>query len=1162
MAFSKQRPNMVLEEDKDEDISIDFSKIKNIFKKKGKKEKVEKQKKEVKDAEKEIKEEIEEKEVNDIITKEEDAKKVKEVSEMLRIFEHAQKPSTKISDKIKIEEKKIEDIEQREKKIKKDLKKAKEEIKEEDEISLDFGKLRNIFKRKEKPKEEIQKEIQKKEKDDDDISLDFSKIKSFFKKKKESKEEDKEETISTSDLSNFYNKYKYIIIPLVIILFAMSLSIYLRIQPAYLPQTDDWATNSVYNYFRSQIVEQINQQYPNLPEANKNVLIDTEFQKILEQQKPQIEQQIKQTSAFFKSHLQNDKGQTYLLAIDPYFWMRKAENIVEHGYPGDIIKEVDGKKVQWNDHMLAPKGREITPDEFHPYFEAYLYKFLRIFNKDLELMKVAFYIPVIISALSVIPAFFIARKFGGNFAGFVAAVFIATHTSFLNRTVGGFSDTDAYNVFFPLFVLWLYIESLGSKNTTKSIAFTASSGLLVGLYSFAWGGWWYIVDFIIAASIIYLAYYFLSDIKEIKKGFVKFVKRAEVRNILLTLLVFLISSAVFVTLFRSYSTLEEAWRSPLYFTQIKEVGISKIWPNVFTTVAEQNEASLSTIISNIGGKFLFFVSLIGILLIMMGKGSKNKRNMWFITISILWVYFILNIVADDLNLFFILLIVPIIAGLVLLIMEGSKKADVKIAVLLIIWYLSTIYASTKGVRWVLLLVPAFSIAFGIALGKIYQYLGSIAVKELNINKVIARIVIIVLLCLLLVGPWNSAKSIAKQEIPSMNDAWWNSLEKIKLESEPNAIINSWWDFGHWFKTIADRAVTFDGTSQNSPQAHWIGKVLLTNDEDTAVGILRMLDCGANDAFDELNKIINDTAHSIEIIYDIVPKNKDGAKKILLGHNISKEQTDLILTKTHCDPPEDYFIASEDMVGKSGVWAHFGSWDFNRAQIYNTLNKKGYKNNKEASLKYLKERFGYNDDEANNMYYEVTSLMSSSDVNNWIAPWPSYGGSDSCNKQDEFNLVCAGIQVDLKNNEMFAVDQNQEKRYPRSFVMPSKDGSLVTKEYNESVLTLQNGRPLGAVLIPEGNSYNILLMDYALTGSMFTRMFYMDGHSLQHFKEFNDERSIFGGRIIVYKVDWDGGETNIMDHFKQLEEEKLRAEEERKKAVNESINISINSNESQ
>ena len=82
----------------------------------------------------------------------------------------------------------------------------------------------------------------------------------------------------------------------------------------------------------------------------------------------------------------------------------------------------------------------------------------------------------------------------------------------------------------------------------------------------------------------------------------------------------------------------------------------------------------------------------------------------------------------------------------------------------------------------------------------------------------------------------------------MTDGWYNSLTKIKEESQEDAIINSWWDFGHQFITVSKRGATFDGGSQNRPMAHWIGNALLTSDEKTTVGILRMLDCDSNGAF--------------------------------------------------------------------------------------------------------------------------------------------------------------------------------------------------------------------------------------------------------------------------------------------------------------------------
>ena len=88
----------------------------------------------------------------------------------------------------------------------------------------------------------------------------------------------------------------------------------------------------------------------------------------------------------------------------------------------------------------------------------------------------------------------------------MAAMIVGIHSAFLGRTAGGFSDTDAYNVLFPLLIAWLFIEGFEAKNLKKQITLFGLTGLVVGIYSFAWGGWWYIFDFLIATVIVYLLF--------------------------------------------------------------------------------------------------------------------------------------------------------------------------------------------------------------------------------------------------------------------------------------------------------------------------------------------------------------------------------------------------------------------------------------------------------------------------------------------------------------------------------------------------------------------------------------------------------------------------------------------------------------------------------
>jgi dolichyl-phosphooligosaccharide-protein glycotransferase len=1103
------------EDNQDEEINIDFSKIKNLFKRKKK------------DSEKTKQETSKEPEI--IPQNEQPQEKVEEIkTEEPKVETEVKQESHKseISEELETKSHQVEE-----------KKETSKEDEENEEINIDFSKIKNIFKKKTES-QSTQKEETKsnkesdEEKEDEEISLDFGKIKGFFKglKKgvKEKPEEGDEEEIflDVKKTMDFFGKHQKIIIPTLLIIIAIFFSVYIRIQPAYLPATDDWARNAAYNQIQSSIKTQIDQQYPNLPEANKNSLVDAEFQKLLKEQKTQINQQIEATSNYFKTRLQNENGQTYLLAIDPYFWMRHAQNVLDNGHPGDEL--IDGKP--YDNHMYAPIGRPVPPDMFHAYFEAYFYKFMRFFNRDLDLMTLVFYIPIILSALCIFPAFFIGKRLSGNFGGFISAFIIAVHPSFVTRTAGGFADTDAYNVLFPLLITWLFLEAFETENKKKMITYSGLAGLLVALFSLSWGGWFYIFDFIIAASVAYLIFFLILNRNELK-NIKQFIKKPAFYNPLTSIGIFIASSAIFTSIFTSFNNFMNAFlQGPLAFARLKQVAITSIWPNVYTTVAEQNPASLNSVISQIGvgSVLLFLIGLTGIALTMLKKETKKSSDLWFVIGSIIWFILILGIRPQNLTVFLGLISLPIIIKLILIIKNKDNDVDIKAAILLILWFSSTIYASVKGVRFTLLAVPAFAIALGVSLGIGYYYLHKLITKGLKINKNISKALVIIMLCLLLLGPYRSSKSTATNEIPSMNDAWYNSLQKIDLEAEPDAIINSWWDFGHWFKMIGDRAVTFDGTSQNSPNAHWIGSTLLTKDEDYAVGVLRMVDCGQNKAFEELDKIINDGAKSINILEEVVRLNKKEANSELLNNDLSEEQANKVLEFTHCTPPENYFITSYDMIGKAGVWAHFGSWNFDRSLIYNTLKKKEYKDDLEKSISFLQDRFNYTRTEAENIYYDVQSIQSDTEANSWIAPWPSYAGSSGCITIEENKIACdigQGAQAEIDLTTLQADIQTQQGvMHPDSVVLPLEDGSYRKKEFNNTI-------GLSMVLVPVGEgNYGTLMMHPLLDKSMFTTMFYLNGHGLKYFEKFSDTTDITGGRIIVWKVNWQGNSTNLFEYY--------------------------------
>lgn len=981
---------------------------------------------------------------------------------------------------------------------------------------------------------------EKHKKSDDEIIFDFQKIKTLFNKiigktkgkavndelREKESEEKREKESGLKETLQFLKKYSAFFIVLIPII----LTIFLRLQPMQLPLTDEWAESTVNNYYKTQLTAQIEQQYPNLPPQNKQALVNAEFEKVKSQNKEMIEQQIKAASQQFKEQMMYDSGSSkyvYLGDIDSYFWLRDARKVIEKGINCDEI-DYEKQLCYVDTYTQAPLkspvklGGEVT--SIYTQSIIYTYKILKLFDKDMTIMQASFYVPTIYAVLSVILAFMIGKILGGNLAGLVASVFITINQIFLSRTLG--SDNDAQNLLYPLLVVLFFVYTIKTKDIKKKIALGILTGLSIGAYAKAWQGWWYIFNFIIATLVIYGAIYLIKEImthKKIKQA----IKSEETKNIAVVFLSVFFSSVLFITLLTGFENFLNFIKSPFWFVfETKAASlVGTYWPNVLVTVAEFNPGSIGTTISQMGGKLLFFIGLMGIPFIIIRENKINKEHIYVLIFGAVTALFLTSNygIALDPKIYMLIIMLPLLfaIGLALKTKDKINVADIQLAILLAIWFVATTYAALKGVRFTLLMVAAFGVALAIAMSGAYRIVSEWISRELKINEIVTKTVVIVLLLLLLIAPTKAAIYTAEHFVPSVNDAWYDSLTKIKDNSKPEAIINSWWDFGHWFKYIADRRVTLDGSSQSGPPLHWLGKLMLTDDEKQSAGILRMLDCGSNSAFDELNGILNDTPRTIEILDELVTLDKKEAAELLLKNLLSKTEASEVLKHTHCEPPENFFITSEDMVGKAGVWSHFGSWNFEKAEMHALV--KG--TDKETGKKLLRNpHYNLTEEQIETTYYEIQSQ----DGNYWVAQWPSYFSPvQGCNAPTPEGIVSCnptifgGQQIPLIINltEMDVYVPAGEKPRPNSIV-------YVTEEGTEERVFENSQMQFSVILIPSGsNSYSILLSHPYLANSMFTRMFYLDGHGLKYFNKFDDRQGITGGRIITWKVDWEGTDAN-------------------------------------
>jgi len=931
----------------------------------------------------------------------------------------------------------------------------------------------------------------------------------------------REEEFDAAAIAKVIKKAKGISVkfwPYLLVVIPIFITLFIRAQTIDLTIADEWATNAVYNFYKDNIDSQLRRQYTNLPEENLKKLLDEQFSIFLEENKDKLIEQIKVTSNQMKNFYQYESGShsyTYMGDIDSYYWLRQAKNIVERGNICDVIEN----GVCYDTYTLAPNKVRLSKS-MHPYSIFFVYKVIKPFSQDFTLMQAQLIVPTIYAVITALLVFILVLRISGLLAALVSSVLVSVSPIFLSRSLG--SDTDVYNILFPVLIVFFAYISFTSEGWKKKAIFSSITGLFIGVYSFAWIGWWYLFDFIIVTVFADYFFHMAKDFyKSWKFDFKGILKGAKTKDVMAILLPFIIVSFISLSLISGFGEINASYKNPLGFTKAKIAANADLWPNVLTTVAEFNESSIPEIIGQVWGERFFFLALLGFV-VLIYKKFKNMAKNWFVFLpSIAITYYLATPRGANLELFSYITILGAVFCLSLYSQfKSEEETDIKLAALFFLWIIASIYASTKGVRFVILLVPPVVIGVGIALGFLYKTLTQIIVKFTKVNKIVVAITLFIIFSYYLIEPVKAGANTARNYIPNVNDQWWEALTNIRDNSKPDAIINSWWDFGHWFKYIADRRVTLDGSSQNNPQLHWLGKLLLTSNEKEAVGILRMLDCGGNNAFNSINGIKSNTLNSINLLHTLLLiEDKNEAKKLLIEGGLSDKESEDALQYTHCQPPENFLIVSEDMVGKGGVWAHFGSWDFGKAWMQNVFTQS---KTKEEAIQMFTTQLNISRQEAESYYLDISNLKSEQEINVWIAPWPSYiQGETKCSIDK--NIVGCPIQsinvlVNLSNMEAY-IPTSQGVKKVNSFVYTTPNG-IETKTYSEDTIGFSM-----VLMAKNDGEYSSIFMQPQLANSTFTKLFYLDGHSTQYFDLFHSSGSNF--RIKIWKVNWNGNEKPLL-----------------------------------
>jgi len=849
---------------------------------------------------------------------------------------------------------------------------------------------------------------------------------------------------------------------LLLIILAIAINVYFRLDPLFLRALKYTSRAEVYQRVEKTLDKYISEAYPTIPPEAKKNFSKAISRRYFRENQAEINKNISEELKIQKQYFQDDSGFTYLLEEDPYRWMRRVENVLNTGHAGGRIV----KGEEWDDLKNAPFGGKIEPIKFHYYAGAYFYKFLHSINSRLSLMNCLSFFPLFLSAIMVLVIFGFCAAFGiSRWSAFLASLAIGISRFLLARSSFGWFDTDLYNIIFPLVTVMVLAFALKAANFKRGI-YLLLAALTIGIYSSFWSVWW--MSFFI--TILTLLFYQLEFVLYEQEG--SFIKR--IKGPLLFLVSFIFFSYLFVFLISGFSAVKSSLTEPLSYLKLgRGLTINGFWPNIGFSIHELRKPKAEDIIIMCGG-IVVYAGITGLLLLSLLRKkflAGSRRFFFFFTFT--WL----------------------VCGMVLV---------------------------NYGLRFLIFLILPLGLAFAVFWDIISYFLltGQPKINFMRNASINTKKVILAALFFIMALPViNTARKISM--LPIVNDTWWQMLNNIKEKTPENAVINAPWDYADYVMTISKRQTVYDGSWQYTPVSYWIPRALLAQSEEEALGILRMLDCGSNSAFDELNSVIRDKKATFQLINKLILIDKKEAADLLGQYITDNAKIDKILKLLYCAPPA--YLLIDDSLISIKIITRPANWDFERSDLwqkFNTLKEKDF-------ILYTQLKSGYSEKKARELYATL-KIMDKTDALDWIAPSGHniYLWRSRAEMEDE-NLIIFdnGIVFDKKTFKTYFNDNFSSQMInpgdlvtlgnliaPGNLIIATNEG--ITENVNKE----GDARYTVFLEKTENSKYTASLLDSAFARSLLFKLYFLEGRSLKHFKLVTNEKKN-ATNIYLYKIIW-------------------------------------------
>lgn len=834
-------------------------------------------------------------------------------------------------------------------------------------------------------------------------------------------------------MSKSSNRIKNFLPYLICWVIALSIGLYFRLYPLiYHTSSDayDKASLLVLSRLRSTISYQINKNAPHTPELEKKLLAQNDLNRLIRDESKNVRYSIDKMAKEIDKKYPGAKKGPYLLEADPYNFFGLTKNILRMGRISDTIK---GSKYL-NRMMLAPLGH-LEPLSLHPYVGFFLYKFLTLFNSQISLMYALGFTPLVIMAFALIAFLWVCRILGCTILSTLAgSLFLVLSPIFAKRSAFGWYDNDPYNILFPLLIFGSLFVGFDKNLSLKQKSFYAVfTSFLIGLYALFWQGWVYVLGIIFISSVSILVYnHFTFPKKEDSRKLLWYLGVINAGAFLAISLIFGIGD--FFALFN------EGWTALRNFLERPFTS----WPDVYLGVGELRRESFGALLDQISIIPFFLVAAFGFIASLIKAWRKPEKYDALKTISLSILFIFSTLLALGAQRFAILSLVPL-----------------------------TLFF-TLGVETITELSKENSFCRNLPSKQ----------KDLIVQSAMALIIGITL-----VFAFRQTRETMLLWRPIFNETWEKALVRIQKETPNDSIINSWWPPGHFITSIAERRVTFDGATINNPQAYWMANLLLSQDENYSVGILRMLNNCANQAVDYLQTHGLKLSQAVKIIKEIATLPRAKAKAALNGR-LSEEQIEELLNLTHKNPPPSYILIYNDLIDKNLELSFIGKWNFEAVEkIQNSkeLQKQIPPNNSNDYIKFLWNLCG--------------------------GPLNNSETLGQMGRKDDLVFFAQGITVNLNDMTCRVASKKFGKGIPQSIIY-MEGNSLKEKKFDGANLAYS------IMLFKDGSVYNAMAVDRRLAASLLFRLYFFEGQGLKYIEPFTNETDLTKRtRIYVYKINW-------------------------------------------